>query len=115
LFFIATCTATPGLDGTYPGVLAKIDHVVSTVGGGTFHTTLLLCVKTQSTDDSQYGPCDKSDTRERQPYSSGATTVLLHPIAASNRREIDDAWVGLPAQVEFQFTHRMKAPPSFKP
>jgi hypothetical protein len=27
-------------------------------------TTLLLCVKTHSTDDSQYSPCKQSDTRE---------------------------------------------------
>jgi WD40 repeat protein len=32
--------------------------------GCALFTTLLLCVKTHSTDDSRYGPCNPSDTRE---------------------------------------------------
>ena len=30
-----------------------------------------FAVKTHSTDDSRYGPCNQSDTRECQPYRAG--------------------------------------------
>jgi hypothetical protein len=58
-----------------------------------FSPTLLWCVKTRSIDDSQYGPCNKSNTREWRPKriqlmtASAAHVTNLTPRSGGNRSE----------------------------
>jgi hypothetical protein len=50
---------------------ALVKHSAHTAAGLALFTPRYFAVKTHSTDDSRYGPCNQSDTRECQPYRAG--------------------------------------------